>query len=356
VIAIIGILVALLLPAVQAAREAARRMQCTNNLKQLGLALHNYHDVFKSFPPRKGGTTTSVVSAARNHANFGRLSAFIMLLPFVEQTAMSDAIKAGDAAGTTGFTGAGGPTVAPGGPCAWCGWSVWDRQPAGYVCPSDPSSLNTANQIRLNSYAFSVGDQINGIRDNTTNRGAFASQIGVKIADITDGTSNTIFMSEHIKASIGISTAGAQQVPIGAALAHSVAGIGNTPAICLTRSDGRYFLAGTPYKANFGVLYMDGQAERVAFNTVLPPNAPSCTDEVSTCCADATNAILPPSSRHPGGAMGLMGDGSCRFFSSTIDTGNLNAVSLSGAGGASPYGVWGALGSKAGGEATSSSN
>src|SRR5262245_55009652 len=91
VIAIIGILVSLLLPAVQAAREAARRMQCTNNLKQLGLAIVNYHDVHKVFPPghiedpKAYASSPTGSDAVSNLSNWG-----VMTLPFIEQQALSD--------------------------------------------------------------------------------------------------------------------------------------------------------------------------------------------------------------------------------------------------------------------------
>ena len=84
VIAIIAILIALLLPAVQQAREAARRTQCKNNLKQLGIALHNYHDVYNMFPFMRGGTGNEAGVSA-NWNNRDSVSGFVMLLPMMEQ-------------------------------------------------------------------------------------------------------------------------------------------------------------------------------------------------------------------------------------------------------------------------------
>jgi prepilin-type N-terminal cleavage/methylation domain-containing protein len=110
VIAIVGVLVALLLPAVQAARESARRSQCSSQLKQLGVALHNYHDVNKVFPPRRGGSATGVTSF---WGNADRRSAFVALLPFIEQQPLFDKIEAG------GFADTSGNVFGPGGPVAW---------------------------------------------------------------------------------------------------------------------------------------------------------------------------------------------------------------------------------------------
>ncbi len=91
VIAIIGVMVGLLLPAVQAAREAARRMSCGNNFKQIGLGLHNYHAAYDRFPMGSGGTGTD--ASAATTTNQRRLSAFVALLPFVEQQALWEQIS-----------------------------------------------------------------------------------------------------------------------------------------------------------------------------------------------------------------------------------------------------------------------
>ncbi|HUT93093.1 MAG TPA: DUF1559 domain-containing protein [Thermoguttaceae bacterium] len=336
VIAIIGILIALLLPAVQAAREAARRAQCTNNLKQLGLALHNYHDNYKTFVYRKGGTNNSSGNG-RDHNGYRR-SGWMSLLPFLEQQAMWDLIKAGDA------------TTAPEGPRGWYGWGPWDRPPGTILCPSDGAlpALST-DTTGLHNYAFCVGDQVASIRDDTRVRGIFSYALCTRIADITDGTTNTIMMSERLKANYGSRTAGQGQIEHVLGAAFAVGGVTSTPNVCYTVSDGKYFLNGSSVRGEFGSNWSDGQPENIAFSTVLPPNAPSCGDDPDG--NDHVNMVIPPASRHPGGANCLLADGSVRFVSETINTGNLSTSQPDP--GSSRYGVWGSLGSKQGGETIS---
>ncbi len=352
VIAIIGILVGLLLPAVQAAREAARRMQCSNSIKQLSLALHNYESTYKRFPARRAGTATGLTDARRNHTNAGRLSAFVALLPYTEQAPMYDNIQAGDPTGTlTGFTGAGGPTVAPGGPVAWANWSVWNRSPGFLVCPSDGTCFNAPTRTNLNNYALSVGDDCTSIVSSTQVRGLFPATRGVSIAEITDGTSNTIAFSERLKADFGLTNVVANQIDVKLGISTSIPGMTTAPAVCRTTASGQYYSASQIVKGRFGSWWTDGQAERVAFNTILAPNSPGCTDD-NNPNADSVNVVLPPTSRHTGGVNCGLADGSVRFVSNSIDTGNTNIAQPDS--GASNYGSWGALGSKSGGDLSTS--
>jgi prepilin-type N-terminal cleavage/methylation domain-containing protein len=335
VIAIIGVLVALLLPAVQAAREAARRSSCSNNLKQFGLAMHNYHDVYGLFPPRKGGT-----SAGSPNGNSNRLSGFIHLLPFLEQKPLYDQHEAGGDFGT-------GVVYPKGGPNAWDNaYPPWRTQLKIVVCPSDKPVFNAAQQGK-HSYAFSCGDTItNSNSNNIFNRGVFGSSRYKGFKDITDGSSNTIAMSERVWGNnLGITVASGQDVRT--ATAHNVTSVNTDPGSCYTRATGKRFV-GVEIKARFGFLWVDGQAERMAFTTVLPPNAPSCTNDANVN-SDAAGGVFNPSSYHPGGVMGLMTDGSVRFISETINCGNIAAAPV--AAGPSPYGVWGAMGTTEGSEA-----
>lgn len=345
VIAIIGILIALLLPAVQAAREAARRMQCSNNLKQLGLALHNYHDSMKMFPALKQGTSGPWTGNYPGDNNSGRLSGFVMLLPYIEQQPMYDQIKRGDPSSG----------INPWGPYAWTGWGPWNDSPDTLLCPSDSGADRTG---KSNSYAFSVGDQIQSVRDGKT-RGMFASGTNghwYGISDMTDGTSNTIAMAERLSGHF-TSAGGQNGRTVGATELEHVygpawqSGIIETPQLCYGVSDGKYFVDGSQVAPRFGTNWTDGQVMNVAFNTVLPPNAPSCTE--GGTWGDHHHIIQPPASRHPSGVNVVMGDGSVHFVSDSIDTGDLAAEVNPNHGGRSPYGVWGALGSKSGGDAVS---
>jgi prepilin-type N-terminal cleavage/methylation domain-containing protein/prepilin-type processing-associated H-X9-DG protein len=354
VIAIIGVLVALLLPAVQAAREAARRSQCSNHLKQFGLAMHNYHDVHNVFPPRRGGTAGGG-NTARFDGNYDRKSAFIFLLAFLEQQPMADAIRAG------GVTDTNGNLIWADGPAGWYGnanWLPYATQLKIVVCPSDNIvGLGSGTQAK-NSYAFSIGDSPgspNADNDRwnvsaTNSRGIFGGSQRCKgFKDLIDGSSNTIAMSERVWGSnLGLTTANGQDVRT--ATATNVSNIFDNPGACYATATGKRFV-GVQIKARFGALWADGQAERVGFTTILPPNAPSCVYDANAN-ADSNGGVLSPASYHPGGVMGLMADGSVRFVNETINTGNLAARFVSA--GPSPYGVWGAMGSTSGGEALSS--
>ena len=339
VIAIIGVLVALLLPAVQAAREAARRSQCSNHLKQFGLALHNYHDTFQVFPPRRGGSAGGG-NAARFDGNYDRKSAFIFLLAYIEQKPAADMVASG------GVTDSNGNVIPPAGPAGWYGnanWLPWKQQLAITLCPSD-TPVKGGNQAK-NSYAFSIGDTITAVNSQNV-RGLFGGSQRCKgFNNMTDGSSNTIAMSERVFHAQG-GVRAAQGEDIRKATVSNVSSVNTNPGTCYAQATGKRYI-GVSIKGRFGDLWADGQAERVGFNTVLPPNAPACVND-GDGNADSNGGVLTASSNHPNGVMGLMGDGSVRFVTENINTGDLSLPPV--AGGPSPYGVWGALGSVDGGE------
>jgi prepilin-type N-terminal cleavage/methylation domain-containing protein/prepilin-type processing-associated H-X9-DG protein len=357
VIAIIAILIALLLPAVQQAREAARRTQCRNNLKQIGLALHNYHDVYNRFVYRKGGTQCYTVPPPtppgfndpnnhgcpqpRTQANYNRKSGMVALMPYLDQTPFYNRVAAG--------AGPGVPTVVPGGDAPWNGWAGWAIRFEGLRCPTDPAPGFAQGN---SSYAFNMGDYIVGVMNEyrpSNNNGLFLAASTLGVRDITDGTSNTLALSERCMASFGIG--GRANADIREGTLTNVPAITTNPGACLAAAapitSGTRYTTWSAVKGRFSSLWADGQAEINGFSPILAPNKPSCTNDTNPN-ADAGSPLLSASSYHTGGVHALMADGSVRFISDNIDTGNLGVQAT--LGGRSPYGVWGALGTRAGGE------
>jgi len=322
VIAIIGILIALLLPAVQAAREAARRSQCSNNLKQLGLALHNYHDVAKTFPAGIGPQPWSPTAAAwENWNSWGGLAA---LSPYFEQASIYKMINFSfvwsynDPATTSDNWGA---------TCTWINT---------LLCPSDPPARYTPD-MGPTSYNFSHGPSSDWDIASGQEVGMFDKTFWPSMADIRDGTSNTIAMSEALLGkNAGMWDAAkvdpSYRVVVGSGLTQSPA-IGSSKTFtnsandmatiktyfqtCLSmysqgqgwdtqnQSDeqGRYWTSGTAYRAPY-------------ITTLVGPNAgPSCDVDASVTNID----LKEPSSYHPGGVQVLKADASVSFVSNTID-------------------------------------
>ena len=344
VIAIIGILVGLLLPAVQAAREAARRMQCSNNLKQTGLALHNYESGFKRFPSHQIGSGHLAAFGQR-----GVYSGWHALLPFLEQTPLYQQVESFQNVPW----GANAAEV-----------TVLSTRLPFLMCPSDAGEQSPNQPARtrtLSSYAFCTGDNyassqtFPGERNNATesarkipinNRGIFGRWNYPTIASITDGTSNTIALGER-------------QRPVDAAGRGMVTAIAGTPAtlvplVCRATFNGRVYLDPAAVPSNdtsVGYRGFGGNVFFAAMTTILPPNSAACFIAEGGVSYHLTNGIWTAGSEHTGGIQVAMADGSVRFLSESIDTGNLSVVApAANSGVVSPYGVWGAMGTRAAGE------
>lgn len=283
VIAIIAILVALLLPAVQQAREAARRSQCKNNMKQIGLALHNYHDVHAVFPGamyyNPGGT----------EGIDGSWGWGAMILPFMDQAALFDTLKVGT---NKLEDSVGDPTLL----------AEMQKPLAAYRCPSDtaPDLNNERNlpdgaggnanctsgcqPVATSNY---VGVNGTGVLDRTNANGLMvwaSNQVSNSIVkrrarDVTDGLSNTLAIGER---------AWAFKTPSGVNRRHLAAVIFGANG----NSEGNQHRQGLVYVAAAG---------RYGINYT------------------ATNASYGYSSRHIGGAHFLLADGAVRFISENID-------------------------------------
>ncbi|MDB5335631.1 MAG: hypothetical protein JWN70_1250 [Planctomycetaceae bacterium] len=268
VIAIIAVLIALLLPAVQQAREAARRSQCKNNLKQLGLAMHNYHDTYNTFVFGQVNWKSS--------PNDNRLCWFQSVLPYLEQTALFNQINFS----TTTYQSFVTTNVA-----------IMTAIPV-FMCPTDPNSgkRQVAANVRgfYSNYLPVHGSTFyfNAVSDPAPiapQNGMFYFQSKTQMRDVTDGLSNTAMMGE----------------------------------INLT-SEANYDARGRVWES------YDGNTQ---VSTLYPPNSTigdwvdqGCVDVPRTPCRTSGSYEMSVRSNHVGGAHIILGDGGVRFVSDNINT------------------------------------
>lgn len=350
VIAIIGVLVGLLLPAVQQAREAARRSSCTNKMKQLGLAALNYESTNGRLP---AATRTQEIYAIYQHNNSSnRWSGIVTLLPFVEQMPLHQSLMA-HITSTPAFR-------------PWNNHATIQTELTELLCPSDFNGSRfsgAGTSLGRSSYRFNRGD----MRIETWDHWPTAAPRGpgaagwtgwtpsvkmqnIEFKDITDGTSNTIMFGEaRIADKSGDSRAGGWGVAAG--MAGGKAG----PAICeaLIGADGKYSAAevGGPFSQP-GTRWADSEEGFTSFFTHAAPNSARCAVKAEDWQCN------PASSYHQGGAVMTHVDGSVKFYNDNIDAGDptheqTGWVNGKGYSGVSQRGVIGALGSMNGGEVAS---
>ncbi len=328
VIAIIGILIALLLPAVQAAREAARRSQCTNNLKQLGLALHNHHDIHKRFPPGGAGTHAPWGTyVSTDEAGWGP-SWLVHILPFIEQEPLYGMLDLS--------------VSNPGWGDATTGAAIANAVIPPFRCPSTPLEKTvsgtppSSSNVMLVTYV-GISGAINGLIPNYNETrcnsggsgsgcctGGIACGNGVlfpfgKIGfqDITDGTSNVMAISEQ---SDFLKTQNNTKVDWGAGHLHGWVIGAHGGSLTAKRAPPNYFSGGDARTFNQTTI-------RYPINqkTGWPDGDGDCGG-LGVCRNMGDN--IPLNSTHPGGVNAALCDGSVRFVSETIDLATLAQLAV----------------------------
>ncbi len=341
VIAIIAVLIALLLPAVQAAREAARRAQCVNNLKQIGIALHNYHSTNNSFPLGCSEYIISTDAKRKNNFQWDNWSCHAMMLGYLEQTSLYNAanFSVGNNEGSNYFINS----------------TVTKTTIKGFVCPSDPyaggsSATITTFQPQLASndcsYLGSQGTTTMTPQQNsaTGSTGLFFYYVVYGIQHVTDGTTNTIAFSEGLVGNPSQATKGYRGTAVmgvSSILAANLLDANSNPAAiqqALTDCN-TAFQTGNNLNQWRGLYWEIGANGMTWFNTIVPPNSKNyqwsnCRDQGGGWPDEATFANA--SSNHPGGVNTLMADGSVRFIKDSVN-----------------QQTWWALGTRAGGEVVS---
>ncbi|WP_145422258.1 DUF1559 domain-containing protein [Planctomycetes bacterium K23_9] len=399
VVAIIGVLVGLLLPAVQAAREGARRHSCANNLMQIGIATHAYHASFKQFPTQLSGTDGSTVAGRDNDR---RLSVFVAILPFMGQQVVADDIataqakSGGDEMGMMGMFGeyfdedtqqwvttdgdeegakAGEPKdYLAGGPEPFCrDYGPWQIEIPSYRCPSDPG-VGLPSMGRSN-YAACMGDGLVAINTgpmksvqgtfvidkqrqlqcDAAMRGVFVPRQVTSLRDVRDGAANTLLYAE------AATDLGDRDLRTAAAIGPGQAILRDSPRwytgndlVDVERPEfwrvGTKTILAAVTDGGRGFRWADGMPLFTGFNTILPPNGAL----VLSANRDDSSGLFSSSSRHQSGVTACFVDNSIRFISDSIDAGDQSAATpYSGSpteNTRSPFGIWGAMGTRASSE------
>jgi prepilin-type N-terminal cleavage/methylation domain-containing protein len=341
VIAIVTILIALLLPAVQMAREAGRRAQCNNNLKQIGLAVHTYLTTSNVFPPgrmdpdfvRNGAVQASysnynAAETAGNGTWLGHFSVHCHILPYMEQAPAYNAMN---------FRAKNTPRILLFGAVNSPNLTAYALAQDAFLCPSDANTTAGGNSENNYRYNFGGSTPFAGAKDTFNQRdrtaggnGAFTIGYPFKPNDFVDGLSTTAMFSEHTKGSLvprgGIPT----KVDMITSPVRVVSGLPDIETMyraCLDAprvadpfnmmmEAGRFpvgsdFSNGWPFAWYFSALY----------NHVATPNwsGIDCGSFSAVCDTPGEHAIVAARSMHPGGVNVLSGDGSIRFYQQDID-------------------------------------